>query len=200
MLCLPSHCSHELQPLDISFFKSLKSGWDDATDSFRRMYPGTPLNKQQFPRLFSRAWFKAATPQNAVSGFKASGIYPFNPDVFPETAFAPSSVSERQAVNPKHLHGNNGSPYVSALNSAVTGDGDDSTTAPRNLLPAFRTSDHNKEREEILLSPKHCSSSEKSVAKILSTPKIQRKNLVKKSLNSKSVVLKRDFTSAVRSN
>ena len=39
MLSLSSHCSHGLQPLDISFFKSLKSGWDDATDSLYRMYP-----------------------------------------------------------------------------------------------------------------------------------------------------------------
>ena len=82
---------------------------------------------------------------------------------------------------------------MSALNPAVTGDGDDSTTAPRYLLPAFGTSDHNEDREEILLSPKRSSSSEKSVVEILSTPKIQRKNLVRKSLNSKSVVLKRDL-------
>lgn len=105
ILCLPSHCSYELQPLDVSCFKSLKNAWHHATDSFRRMYPGRPLNKQQFPTLFSRAWYKAATPQNAVSGFRSSGIYPYNPDVFPEMAFAPSTVSERPAFNLIHQEG-----------------------------------------------------------------------------------------------
>jgi hypothetical protein len=31
LYCLPAHCSHELKPLDQSFFSSLKSYWHEAT-------------------------------------------------------------------------------------------------------------------------------------------------------------------------
>ena len=99
ILCLPAHCSHELQPLDKSFFKSLKVYWNEAVDSFRRQHPGRSLGKLRFPKLFSEAWYRSASPSNGSSGFQATGICPFNPSIFPESAFAPSCVSER--ANPK---------------------------------------------------------------------------------------------------
>jgi hypothetical protein len=40
---------------------------------------------------------RAATPSNALSGFRSSGIYPYNSNVIPETAFAPSNVSGQPA-------------------------------------------------------------------------------------------------------
>ena len=36
LLCLPAHCSHELQPLDKSFFKSLKFYWNEVVDAFHK--------------------------------------------------------------------------------------------------------------------------------------------------------------------
>jgi hypothetical protein len=95
LFCLPAHCSHELQPLDKSFFKPLKSYWNETVDSYRRQHPRRPLGKIQFPKLFTQAWMRAATPSSAVSGFRSAGIYPFNPNVIPETALAPSNVSDR---------------------------------------------------------------------------------------------------------
>ena len=38
---------------------------------------------------------KAFTPINIQSGFRVSGIYPFNPDVFGEDDFLPSLVTDR---------------------------------------------------------------------------------------------------------
>jgi hypothetical protein len=95
LLCLPVHCSHELQPLDKSFLKPLKSYWNDAEDNCRRQHPGRPLVQLQFPKLFTQAWIRAATPSNALSGFRSTGIYPYNQNVIPVTAFAPSNVSDR---------------------------------------------------------------------------------------------------------
>jgi hypothetical protein len=37
---------------------------------------------------------ETATPSLAVAGFRSMRINPFNPDVLPQTPFAPSSVSE----------------------------------------------------------------------------------------------------------
>ncbi|KAJ2941418.1 hypothetical protein O0L34_g3627 [Tuta absoluta] len=36
--------------------------------------------------------------ENIVNGFKATGLYPFNPDIFQDEAFAPSILSKIQAI------------------------------------------------------------------------------------------------------
>ncbi|KAJ8897773.1 hypothetical protein PR048_003123 [Dryococelus australis] len=74
---------------------SLKVYWNPAVDNFRRKNPGRTLGKLQFGNLFTEAWTQAATPKNAMSGFTATAIFPFIPQVIPETAFAPSDVSDR---------------------------------------------------------------------------------------------------------
>ena len=93
IFCLPAHSSHELQPLDKSFFKSLEVYWNETVDSVRRQQPGRSLGKLQFPKLFSETWYRSASPSNASSGLQATGICPFNPSIFPHSAFAHSCVS-----------------------------------------------------------------------------------------------------------
>lgn len=42
---------------------------------------------------------KSVTPENIIDGFKSTGIYPFNKNIFTDADFLPSSVTDRQAVN-----------------------------------------------------------------------------------------------------
>ena len=49
----------------------------------------------QVAKLFTAAYNKAATMQNAVSGFKKCGINPFRPDIFTEEDFLPSMLTDR---------------------------------------------------------------------------------------------------------
>ncbi|KAJ8871399.1 hypothetical protein PR048_027716 [Dryococelus australis] len=79
------------------YFTSVSSRTCDTNstvDNFRRKNPGRPQGKLQFRNLFTEAWTQAATPKNEMSGFKATGIFPFNPQVIPRTAFAPGDVSD----------------------------------------------------------------------------------------------------------
>ena len=46
--------------------------------------------------LFCHAYEQAATVQKAVNGFRSAGIVPFNPDIFGDKDFAPSTVTELQ--------------------------------------------------------------------------------------------------------
>lgn len=87
LLCLPSHTTHFLQPLDRAFFKSLKSQYYAACNNFIRTNPTRKLNRLQFGKLLGSAWIKSATVQNAVSAFRATGIVPFDPDAIPDYAF-----------------------------------------------------------------------------------------------------------------
>nr|CAI5824539.1 unnamed protein product [Callosobruchus analis] len=55
-----------------------------------------------FGRLFTKAWVQAATTENAISGFRSTGIVPFNPDVIPEYAFLMSAPDQQQDHNEQH--------------------------------------------------------------------------------------------------
>ena len=80
LFCLPPHTTHESQPLDASVFKPLKSHWHEACHSFVEKNPGKSITKYNFSVLLNMAWGKTMSPSIISSGFKRSGIYPFNPD------------------------------------------------------------------------------------------------------------------------
>ena len=78
IFCLPPHTIHECQPLDCSLFKPLKDRWRQECHKFYCQNPGTVISKLNFNFVFRNAWLKAITPENFVSGFRKTGVYPFN--------------------------------------------------------------------------------------------------------------------------
>lgn len=94
MLCLPPHCTHRLQPLDVAFFGPLEGYYNIELTTWLKNHPGRTVGLYQVSDLFSKAYFKAATIGNAVSGFKNTGINPFNPNIFPDHLFSPSDVTD----------------------------------------------------------------------------------------------------------
>ena len=58
-------------------------------------HPGKPITIYDVAELVGKADEKALTPKNIRSGFAASGICPFNRDVFGEDEFLSSYVSDR---------------------------------------------------------------------------------------------------------
>ncbi|KAJ8874549.1 hypothetical protein PR048_025412 [Dryococelus australis] len=94
LFCLPAHCSHELQPLDKCFFKSFKVYWNSAVGNILRKNPGRPLGKPKLGNLLTEAWIQAAAPKNGMPGFRATEIFLSDPQVIPDTDFAPSDVSD----------------------------------------------------------------------------------------------------------
>jgi hypothetical protein len=96
VISLPSHSTHKMQPLDVSFFKSLNSAYDQLAQVWLRQHPGRAITEGSFVELFYSAYGKAATVRNALSGFRKSGISPFNPQIFGEKDFAASAVTDIQ--------------------------------------------------------------------------------------------------------
>lgn len=94
-MCYPAHTTHALQPADKALFKSLKHHWDQEGRKWTRMMAGQKLSRMEFFAVFSRAWAKVATVENAQAGFRGTGMFPLNKDILPETAFAPSKTTER---------------------------------------------------------------------------------------------------------
>jgi hypothetical protein len=78
IFCLPPHSSHKTQPLDKGCFSALKNFWRQECHNFLTKNPGRVITRNEFSQLFSLAWFKGMTMTNVISGFRTTGIYPFN--------------------------------------------------------------------------------------------------------------------------
>ncbi|KAL1448578.1 hypothetical protein WDU94_012303 [Cyamophila willieti] len=95
VVCLPPHCSHKLQPLDVSFMNPLNTFFVQAIEKYLRNNPGRAISQFQISPLFSEAYLKAAVPNTAINGFRSCGIVPLNPDVYGEADFAPAEATDR---------------------------------------------------------------------------------------------------------
>lgn len=118
MLSLPSHCTHRLQPLHVSFFKPLNTFMSAAISTKMRELPGQRLNVQHIASLVGVAFPRAANMQIAMNGFRHTGLWPVDRNVFSEADFAPSLVTDRPL---------NGEPSASASRAAEEVEG--ATTA-----------------------------------------------------------------------
>ena len=102
LLCLPSHCTHRLQPLDVAFFKSLNSNYDEAVRLFLREKQRCVM-ESDIPMLFRRAYEKSACTQVAVNGFAKTGIFPFQPNNFTEEDFQGAAATDKPNPSDSHL-------------------------------------------------------------------------------------------------
>ena len=161
LLTLPPHTSHRMQPLDVTVYCPFKTLYSQALDGWMRSNPGKTVSIYQVAGLVNETFLSAVTPQNITSGFKSTGIFPYNREIFPEEAFAPSMVSDRPnpelqpastgpstsddldgplpadeplTANPCILHGPHGciSPVDSDVSHVTSGPG---YVSPHEILP-----------------------------------------------------------------
>ena len=66
------------------------------------MNPGKVVNHYNFTQLFSRAWTQAMSPSNIMSGFRCTGICPFDRSAIKVPGFEMSSEDEG-VVDVNHL-------------------------------------------------------------------------------------------------
>lgn len=95
MLGFPPHTTHRLQPLDVSFFGPLKTFYSQSCDNYMINNPGCVISEATIGKLFSEAYVRAATLGNAINGFKACGIEPFNANIFPDEEFAAAATTDK---------------------------------------------------------------------------------------------------------
>lgn len=108
LYCLPSNTTHELQPLDKSVNKSFEHYWDQEVLRYMYQNPERRITKTSFNTIFTKVWSQCLTHDNIVNGFRATGLYPFNPDILPDEAFAPSILTELPPpTEPSALVGSN---------------------------------------------------------------------------------------------
>lgn len=89
---LPAHTSNWLQPCDHTVFGPFKTACRKACDELMVNFSGILVSQTTFCGLLNKAWSEAVTSSNIQSGFRACGIYPFNPDAIPQEAYLPNSL------------------------------------------------------------------------------------------------------------
>jgi hypothetical protein len=80
LLILPPHCSHILQPLDVSVFSPLKRALAAETDAVARLDAGR-VSRVEWTQMYIRARDKAFTGANIKSGWRNTGLEPLSPIV-----------------------------------------------------------------------------------------------------------------------
>ncbi|CAH2101820.1 unnamed protein product [Euphydryas editha] len=101
VLCLPPHCSHRLQPLDVSFMGPVNKYYIRPVEKYYRNNPGRAITVFQFSKLFGEAYSEAAQQSIAVSGFRKCGIEPLDRHVFKDHDFLPADTTDVTLVEPK---------------------------------------------------------------------------------------------------
>ena len=93
---IPPHTSHRTQPLDVTFFKPLKTNYGEAVRQWLLQNPGKVVTPSVFAGLFNKAYLSTYRMELAISGFSATGIWPFNRNIFPEEEFIAVDEDEQQ--------------------------------------------------------------------------------------------------------
>lgn len=94
LLTLPPHTSHRMQPLDRTVYGPLKGYYNSALDAWQRTNPGRAVTIYDVANLSNSAFTQAMTKSNITSGFRATGIYPYNADIFTDQDFVMAEVTD----------------------------------------------------------------------------------------------------------
>ncbi|XP_064614387.1 uncharacterized protein LOC135478053 [Liolophura sinensis] len=95
LLTLPPHNIHKMQPLDRTYFKSLKTAYNAAADSWMVANPGKRISFFDIAGIFGKAFLRSASSEKAVHGFLTCGNWPYDENIFSDDDFAPSMVTDQ---------------------------------------------------------------------------------------------------------
>lgn len=104
LLQLPGHTTHRLQPLDVAFFKPMKTFYTQATEKWLNCNPAVEVTELQVVRLLAEAYEKARELK-IENGFRTVGICPVDRRVFEEHHFVPSDNLKRTYPQPQCVYG-----------------------------------------------------------------------------------------------
>ncbi|KAL7299769.1 hypothetical protein TKK_0007516 [Trichogramma kaykai] len=128
IICLPPHCSHRLQPLDVTFMKPFSHYYMEEVTKFQRK--GDRVGMPDIFSLLGKAFMKAAKIETAVNGFEKTGIFPFNSEIFSDDDFASSSREDFMETSSQSTDDESRArinEHVHELNNLMIDDQDEST-------------------------------------------------------------------------
>ena len=122
IITLPPHTSNKTQPLDRTVFGPMKTHYNQLANSWMMRNVGKLIYIYQIAELAGTALTKAATPDNVIAGFRVSGVWPFDRDIFSNVDYLPSDITDRPA--PEEIHADDITPTVGPSRSLTTSEED----------------------------------------------------------------------------
>ncbi|CAK1550150.1 unnamed protein product [Leptosia nina] len=104
LLCTPPHCTHKLQPLDVSFMRPLSTYYSAEVKKWLRDHPGRVVTPYQVAKLFGQAYLKAATMLTAINGFRKCGVWPLDKNVFTDADFIAAETTNTENLAKERLN------------------------------------------------------------------------------------------------
>ncbi len=95
LLCLPAHTTHILQPLDVDVFAPLTTAYKNNIHAVTRYGAAYSVDKVDFLKQYRLARNKAITPTNIQKAWKATGLFPFNPQLILKDFILLKEATER---------------------------------------------------------------------------------------------------------
>lgn len=93
LISSPPHTTHKLQPLDRTFMKPFKDAYNHQCDLWMRANAGSRITDYDIAGLVKEAFTKVARMDIAASGFKCTGIFPFNRHLFSELDYLAADMT-----------------------------------------------------------------------------------------------------------
>ena len=150
LFVLPPNTTNLTQPLDKGVFSALKMNWRHVCHEFVTQNPGRVVSRYDFSSLFHQAWDNSMSIGNIKSGFRITGICPFNkraitlPGEDHFSSFDPDLLGKQTGI--KYIPLYSSSPIhstASRCNDRCSGDDDSSDDSPARRLdyhsPVFST-------------------------------------------------------------
>ncbi|XP_053391918.1 uncharacterized protein LOC128554649 [Mercenaria mercenaria] len=96
LFILPAHTSHILQPLDVSCYGPFQRMYDAACHKLMRQTTSV-ISRYNVCEIACKVYSKALSTDNVQSGFKKTGICPFNSDAVPHEYLIPAEVYQESS-------------------------------------------------------------------------------------------------------
>ena len=191
IITFPPHTSHKLQPLDVAVYGPLKCHYKKALNEWNLSHPACRITIYDLPECFSRAFFRALSFENIVSGFK-TGIWPLNSEVFADDDFLATTVFSNNIVEQET--GTRADTTSSARNlyepQVATSSANSSFQDLTKIRPLPKRNAENQQKRKVKKRPIGCklitSTPEKEAAKEKKKPKKQMKLQPKKKTAAKT--------------
>jgi hypothetical protein len=81
IICLPTHSSHKMQPLDKAFMGPLKTFYCQEIEKWLHSNPGRNITIYQNGKLFGK-YNQAATGATVANGCQVTGLFPCDMSIF----------------------------------------------------------------------------------------------------------------------
>lgn len=166
LFCLPPHTTHALQPLDVAVFKSLKDHFSKSVRAVAFTKKDFIVSKREFSRVLRSPFECAFSIPNIKSGFRKSGIYPFNPDAVEKAKMIPSTLHS-SSLN--ESSSDSSTPYPSSQSSCPPSQSSVASTSTEVASTSGISSVTSASTPSPTVSP-WCSQSSLSSGVLTSTP------------------------------